>query len=309
MNEILVTSYQNPDLDGTACAIGYAEYLQKEGLKAIAAIFGTLHRETEFVLQYGSLEGPARAEEMSIEDMDIVLVDASDATGIAKSIKLSQVTEIIDHRKINHADDFKNARIQIEFVGSAATLIAEKFRAENIPISDRSALLLYAAIISNTINFQATVTTERDKEMAQWLSSVALPSKDFTRQMFHSKSQFNEPLELVFEHDFALIPIGNKNIGIIQLEIVDVENFVRDNLDLIKNLLVSLKSDKSLDMIFLTVIDVEKARNFLISVDQDTQDLLTKALSVNFADSIAQREGILMRKQITPLLKETLDKS
>ncbi len=309
MNEILVTSYQNPDLDGTACAVGYAEYLQKEGLQAIAAIFGTLHRETEFVLQSGSFEGPAHAEEMSIENMDVILVDASDATGIAKNIKLSQVTEVIDHRKVHHADDFKNAQIQIELVGSAATLIAEKFHSNNTSISGRSALLLYAAIVSNTINFQATVTTERDKEMAQWLKSVAKPSDDFPHKMFQAKSQLTEPLELVFEHDFALIPLGSKSIGIVQLEIVDVEDFVKNNLGQIQSLLKSIKTTRSLDMIFLTLIDVEKARNFLIAIDQATKDILTKALSVEFVDSIAERDGILMRKQITPLLKETLDKS
>lgn len=48
--KILVTSLQNPDLDGTACALAYAEFLNKKGYDAIAGIFGVPHREAQFVL-------------------------------------------------------------------------------------------------------------------------------------------------------------------------------------------------------------------------------------------------------------------
>ena len=70
--------------------------------------------------------------------------------------------EVVDHRAVNEADKFQNAKIQIEMVGSAATLIAEKFLHATTSTSPESAALLYSAIISNTINFQANVTTDRD---------------------------------------------------------------------------------------------------------------------------------------------------
>ena len=40
MKSILVTCYENPDLDCVACAIAYSEFLQKTGKPAVAAIFG-----------------------------------------------------------------------------------------------------------------------------------------------------------------------------------------------------------------------------------------------------------------------------
>ena len=57
-------------------------------------------------------------------------------------------------------------------------------------------------------------------------------------------------------------------------------------------------------MIFLTAIDVEKASNDFVATDSETQQLVEKALHVVFIDNTAHQEGILMRKQITPLLKE-----
>jgi oligoribonuclease NrnB/cAMP/cGMP phosphodiesterase (DHH superfamily) len=46
----LVTAYVCPDLDGAACAVAYAEFLQKRGEAAEAGILGTPHVEAQFVL-------------------------------------------------------------------------------------------------------------------------------------------------------------------------------------------------------------------------------------------------------------------
>ena len=84
----------------------------------------------------------------------IVLVDTSTLTTIDKRITPSQVVEIIDHRMIHDTSAFKNARVLIEIVGAAATLVAERFQKEKITPSNEAAILLHTAIISNTLNFK-----------------------------------------------------------------------------------------------------------------------------------------------------------
>jgi len=126
-HDILVTAYSNPDLDGTACMIAYAEFLQKEGYSATAAFYGVLHREAQFVFDTFNIVCPKNADSFSTKTTRVVLVDASDVNGISNSIHPLQVIELIDHRKINQAHRFPHAKIQIELVGAAATLIAEKF--------------------------------------------------------------------------------------------------------------------------------------------------------------------------------------
>lgn len=42
-NLILVTSYKNPDLDGTASAFSYAEFLNNTGFNSLVKIFGKPH--------------------------------------------------------------------------------------------------------------------------------------------------------------------------------------------------------------------------------------------------------------------------
>lgn len=303
----LVTPYENPDLDGTACAFAYAEFLQKSGQKAVAAIFGKPSREAQFVLKQFRISPLKKAENLVNQTDKIVIVDASDTRGISKLIVPKRVIEIIDHRKIHEAHKFPNARTQIELVGSAATLIAEKFHQAKILISKEAAALLFSAIVSNTINFKALVTTTRDHQMADWLKTKFDLPKDYVHEMFTNKSQFKELFKWTFSGDLATFQFGNYSLGIAQLEMIGTEDYINRNLKKIKETLSKLKTDKSLNFILLTSIDLEKAFNQLVIIDKGTQRVLELALQVKFQNGIAKRDGILMRKEIVPLVKEVLE--
>lgn len=304
---LLVTSYKNPDLDGAACAFGYAELLQKEGKIAIAAVSGNIHTEAQFVLTKFSIPDFEDAENIITHVDGLIIVDASDRGGLSDKIQPEKVIEIIDHRKINEAHTFPNAKVQIEPVGSAATLIAEKFCNHNVKISKESAALLYSAIISNTINFQANVTTARDRTMADWLKVKFLIPKHYIREMFTDKSQFRKSLKETIIDDFAIFTFSSYSVGITQLELVNVDKFIQENLAKIKFSLEALKKEKSIDRIFLTCIDVDDAYNNIVVIDAETQQLLEQALNVTFVNGVAKRQGILMRKEIVPLVKGVLE--
>ena len=190
--KLLVTPYKNPDLDGTACAFGYAEFLRKNGKDVVAAVFGKPHREAQFVIDKFNIPALENAEEVVNNVGGIIIVDASDLRGLSDKIQPEKVVEIIDHRKIHEAEKFPNAKAQIELVGSAATLIAEKFYNNKTTISPESAELLFSAIVSNTINFQANVTTERDHKIANWLKTKFSLPDNYVHEMFSDKSQFKK---------------------------------------------------------------------------------------------------------------------
>jgi len=304
----LVTAYKNPDLDGIACTYGYAEFLKKTGFEAIPVVFGIPHREANFVL--GKLkEVEIINGDTFVHSVDkIILVDASDLTGISKQIDSKKVVEIIDHRKVNEASKFTNAKIQIELVGAAATLVAEKFYKNKVAISKESALLLYSAIISNTINFKAGVTTDRDHKMAKWLNEQYTVPKDHIHKMFLNKSEFTKSLDDILVEDLAIYEINAKHLGISQLEIVNVNKFVNLNIKAIKGLLEKIKENKSLDYIFLTCVDIEKGFNKIVLVDHKTEALVSKVLQIRFNEGIGETDSIFMRKEIVPRIKDFLKK-
>jgi len=305
----LVTTYKNPDLDGTACIFGYTEFLHKSGASdTVGAIFGDLFKEAVFVLKKFDIPMLQNAEEI-IDDIDkIILVDASDFGGLSDKIIIDKVVLMIDHRKINDAGKFPNAESQIELVGSAATLIAEKFFDSSIEISEKAAALLFSAIISNTVNFQAYVTTDRDIKMAEWLKTKFPVPEGYIHDMFYDKSQFEKPIFDVIYDDLAEFTFNDKKIGIGQIEIIEADNFIDRNITEIKNDLEKIKKKKSLDVVFLTCIDIEKAFNKLVVIDEFSQNVLERALDIKFENSIARKDGVTMRKQIIPLIKEVLEK-
>ncbi len=302
-HEVVVTSYTEPDLDGYACSVAYAEFLNKTGTPAVVRIFGTPHIEVQHLVEKFGFHFE---EDNNASLEKVVLTDASELRDLDKFIKPENIVEIIDHRKFNDADAFKNAKIQIELVGSAATLIAEKFHANNVEISVPTATMLYGAIVSNTLNFRAKVTTDRDRLMADWLNQKLGLTKEFIDDMFRAKSNMDgDRLAQAVDADFAWFDfggIGNK-IGYAQLEMMDAKQLVETHKNELFEILNDLKSKEGVDHIFISFIDLGGGFNVFVSDDEHMKNVLSKVLNISFEDNVAIRSDFIMRKEVTPLLK------
>lgn len=309
MKPILVTSYVNPDLDGIAGVIAYAEFLQKRGKNTIVGIIGEPHDEAKYILDRFGFEYPPMIENADNFD-EVILVDASDLNGLEGKISAEKVIEIIDHRKVHEADKFPKAKVQIELVGAAATLVAEKFIQNKVDISKESATLVYGAIISNTLNFKGNVTTDRDKVAAEWLSKVAKLPDDFWKDLFIAKSDLSgKKLAERIEGDFAWFVMGDKKVGIAQVEMIGAKKLVDERGGEIVQVLEKIKMEMNLDFIFQNTIELEDTKNFFVTSDTQTKELLEKVLNVRFSGISAERSQLIMRKQIVPLLRQGLEKT
>jgi manganese-dependent inorganic pyrophosphatase len=220
MPNIFTTSYVDPDLDGVACTIAYAEFLNATGKTADACLMGKPTVEAKFVLTKLTIPHPIIRTNFE-PDESLILLDASEPIHFENHLTLEQVIEVIDHRKVNEAAKFTNAKIQIEMVGAAATLVAEKFLQQSITPSTKSAQILQAAIISNTQNFQATTTTDRDNTIVKWLANIAPLPADFTHEMFAAKSDFSaNKLQTTMDTETGIFEIAGQRLGLVQLEMV-----------------------------------------------------------------------------------------
>lgn len=307
MNPLLVTSYVSPDTDGTACLVAYTEYLNKTGLFCEAGIIGELHVEAKYVFDKFGLTYPKQIQNDEAYDK-VILVDSSDINALEGKINPLKVIEIIDHRKVHEADKFINAKSQIELVGAAATLVAEKFKQNNVSISKESAILIYIAIISNTLNFKNSVTTERDKLIVAWLKDQIQIPDTFVKELFVAKSDVSgDKLGQRIEDDFSSYNFGAKKVGIAQLEICDAQNLLQSRLNEINEVLTKIKVQLKLDYVFQNTIDLDENKSYLITNHKPTQVLLNKLFDAPFNSSVAILPSVMMRKQITPLLKSALE--
>ena len=308
MKPILITCYVSPDLDGVAGAVAYGEFLQKAGKDVVVGIIGELNDEAGYIFDRFGFSHPKTVPDADGYD-EVILVDASELSGLEGKIPAEKVIEIIDHRTINDADKFPNAKAQIELVGAAATLVAEKFIQNKADISKESATLLYGAIVSNTLNFKGSVTTERDRVAAVWLNQTAGLPESFWRELFVAKSDLSgRKLAERIESDFAWFALGGKKIGIAQIEIIGAGELIQARGAEIVGTLGRIKTDMGLDFIFQNTIDLEEGKNFFVTDDGPAKELLGKVLQVRFSGVVAERSNALMRKQIVPLLKKELEK-
>jgi len=306
MKRVLVTGYNALDLDGASCSFAYAEFLKNQDVDAVVGIFEGLKKEAEYVFERFDITRLKDANKF-VDGSDIILVDASDLK-ISDKIDPQQVIEIIDHRELNQADVFSKAKIQIEPVGAAATLVAEKLFNGKFEMSEKSAILLYSGIVSNTINFKSNTTTARDKKMAEWLLSKTKLPETYVHELFTAKSKFDKCLKDVFMDYYSSPDFGKPKYGIIQLEIIEAEKFVYKNIKQIEEILAQIKREQKRDTVFLTCIDIEKGLNYFVAFDNREKKSIESTLKVKFGDSIAKRNGIIMRKEINPLLKQYLEK-
>jgi len=302
---IIVTPKINPDLDGYACSFAYAELLRKKGQEAIGIAAGQIQREIQFLNKEFDFEQlPSNSEIIKSAD-SIVLVDASSLKGLPMEIEVKKVVEVIDHRNTPKTNElFPNAKIQIEKVGAAATLVGERFKQEGMKISNKAAILLYCAIVSNTLNFNVDFVSAKDRTIFNWLKEKVNIPNNLVHRMFEYKSQFDsESFEKTIIGDFKEIEIENKLVGIAQLEIIGLEKTLDRWEKQLFEILEKLQREKGLDFIFLTSVDLEKGINIFATHHNAIKDLLEKFLDVSFKDNFAKKKGFLLRKQIIPMLK------
>ncbi len=158
----LVIPPEDPDLDGVASSYAYAEYLKNKDVRAVGAVFGDLDEETQEVLEEIE-ESISDASYYLYSADEITLVSASSMENVTSRIPEEKIGEVIDHESID-VDAFSQADMEInQDAGSASTIIADKFRQDEMEISRQSASLLAAAIEA------ADETTALDSQVLEWL--------------------------------------------------------------------------------------------------------------------------------------------
>lgn len=293
---IVLTSYKNPDIDGIAGMYSLKELYNILGINCNYYIFGKPQYEVDIVCKKYNIQ-LSNIKEFNKNDK-FILLDCNDLTNVSKKIKSENVIKVIDHHNTSlKTNDLKNAKMNIQQVGAMATLIVEKFIKNNIKISQNSAILLYHAIASNTINLKAPVTTNRDKKAFKYLEMLYpnIINKNCINKVFQKKSDIKNIQRTVLSD----LKIYENNIVIAQLEITNIENFVLTNLDELKKTLAIISKNHNTNNVVLNIIDILKGFNIILFLEETNQirKLIKNNRFKSFNNAI-KTKNIIMRKDI-----------
>ena len=301
-----VTSYTNPDADGICSAIAYTFLMPN----VIPLYSGVMDSETAFILQYFNVAAPIQATNFEKWDK-IVLVDTHNINEISKFIDVEKVAIIIDHHLTGGTRQiFSNVtdkNFQNEAVGAACTLIAEKMKDENLILSPSIAGIMALAIISNTLNFNAQSTSQRDISIYEWLKQFVKIDDSLILEMFTAKSNFKyKKTYNLLSNNLKIFDFGNIMVGMIQIEMIEPKHITQRKS--FKRILADIKEEKALDYLYFSGVNInvlEKFTTLIYCLDSESQAIMSHIFGNKSKKNTFLREGILLRKtHLIPLLVE-----
>jgi len=309
MSKVIIVGHKNPDTDSVVSAIAAQEFFTKVlGKESKAYRAGILNNETKFILEKVGVEIPELITAFN-EDDSVALVDHNEAGQIVEGLNYANVDYIFDHHKLAVVTE-KPIFCRMEPIGSTSSLMAKMLLEKGVEISEISAKILLAGILSDTLNLMSPTTTQEDKELATKLNDVAkLDIEKFVGEMFEAKSSLEGiSVQDVITLDYKVFEMGKSKVGIGTWETTSPQS-VNAKKDEIMKALITEKDGEKLDYIFFMVVDILKQTCQLYIVGESEKVLTEKVFGGNVEDGIMLLSGVVSRKkQIVPPLTEELSK-
>ena len=235
------------------------------------------------------------------EASEFIYVDASGIEGFPMQIDRNHVSEVIDHRfHGNPSEIFPNARISIEHVGAAATIVVERFLATSIQPSTDIGRLLYGAIHSNTQQLLGSVTTDRDRAAARWLiDAVDIPLTYINEQFTARRNDILSDIEGFIVRESKTYSHKTGDYIIAQLEFLGAIEILAKEYDRLISGLMSLGRRAMLNL-----VDVSNGQSALIVPDAQLRNTVAAALRCRPTDAVFEFTPGRLRKQIVAALED-----
>jgi manganese-dependent inorganic pyrophosphatase len=228
----------------------------------------------------------------------LILVDHNEEFQGIEGLREAEIIEVIDHHKIGNISSIEPIHFTCEPVGSTATLIAEKYEKNYVSLSPKIAGLLLAGIISDTLMFKASTTTEKDLKTAEKLSVISsVDIEKFAKEMFKYGVDMNRSAVEIILSDFKEYEIDKVKIGIGQIQVFD-DSDIRNKIKEIVDALDDLLKAKNLELIMLLVTDMLWGGSTVIF--SGNREILKLAFGHHFADGPSREfflKGALSRKK------------
>lgn len=295
---VITSGYPFLDIDAYAAMVGYSELLNIQGLQSIAATSAKLNESIPEMLR--NLHAPVELGYRPEPGETFGVVDVSDPHHFDPMINPERLTEVIDHHPGHEAYWQHSLRehADIEVVGACCTMVYERWARASLlnAMSARTATLLAAGILDNTLNFQAHITTSRDREAYRDLQGIAkLPDDWAVRYFTDCQHGIEHNLEEAIKNDTKIIEFrGQPTVYAVgQVVIWDAQAILNDHLDVIQRVVSDVQPTW-----FANVVSIKGDRSYFVCTDPAIQQWLSNLLGIRFSGSIAPSDRLWLRKEI-----------
>ena len=84
-----------------------------------------------------------------------------------------------------------------------------------------------------------------------------------------------------------------------QLEVANVKEFISEKKEIITSIMQKIKDERNIEFLSVNCIDILNGYNILISINKETEEILSKTLKIEFKEGMAYIPKIITRKEIS----------
>ena len=247
----------------------------------------------------------SRRNIIALRKRRIILVDHNEATQAVEGFDQAEILEIIDHHRIGNLETDGPVYFRNQPVGCTATIITQMYDENNVAIEPKTAGLLLAAILSDTLVFRSPTCTPVDVAAANRLAKIAgVDVDEFALEMFEAGENLaGKTPEEVFLQDFKVFMCGDVRFGVAQGSYMTRKNLKAAE-KLLKPYLPEALNKQNVEDLYMLLTDVPKEESVVICTGRHAAEMLRSGFEMEpDADNSWTLPGVVSRKkQFIPAL-------
>jgi manganese-dependent inorganic pyrophosphatase len=251
----------------------------------------------------------SQSDLMREPDIDIIMVDHNELSQAVEGIENYRILEIIDHHRLGNVHTNYPITFINRPVGSTSTIIATLYQDNRVPMRKEIASILLAGILSDTVILRSATTTDTDRHMAEYLSTITdLTIDGFGRDIMGAASLVaRKPVDEILALDMKHFGEGKNAFTVSQVEV----NTLTEIMDRKEEILQGLERQHAKTgglFTALMVTDITELDSALFMKGDPV--FLSRIRYPRMEENVYMLKGILSRKkQLVPCLTELIRKS
>ena len=241
----------------------------------------------------------SRRNVIALRKRRIILVDHNEATQAVEGFDQAEILEIIDHHRIGSLETSGPVYFRNQPVGCTATIVTQMYDENGVTIPQKTAGLLLAAILSDTLVFRSPTCTPIDVNAANRLAKLAgVDINEFANEMFEAGEKLDgKTAEEVFLQDFKVFMCGDIRFGVAQGSYMTRKNLQAAQA-LLQPYLEEARNKQNVEDLYMLLTDVPKEESVVICTGRYAAEVLSNGFeSRPAADGSWTLPGVVSRKK------------
>ncbi len=240
----------------------------------------------------------SRRNLLNMRRKQVVLVDHNEKTQAVDGVDEAEILEIIDHHRLGTIETMSPVFFRNQPLGCTATIIYQMYQENGVEIDEKTASLLCAAILSDTLMYRSPTCTEVDRAAAEALAAVAkLDVTEFAGEMFEAGSDLKlKSSEEIFYQDFKKFSAGNITFGVGQINSMNALGLA----ELKERLLPYMEKayrELGVDMVFFMLTNIIRESTEVLYIGSGAESLLENAFHGKAREQGFLLSGVVSRKK------------